>query len=238
MQHLILLLVVGYISGCTTLPEQPKPQPEYVFETQSSIELPVIQPQERVHITEFNSEQNESSNNVKLSDPQEMKAQTEPSITWPTETGLATYYAASMQGRLTASGEPYDSEQLTAAHRTIPLGSLVRVTNSKNGNQVIVRINDRWAGGSNRIINLSKKAAEELALTTAGTLKVQLDVESLSQLPHPTNNENIQILPERIATDTATSHPRKKICQNEADILGLIGEFHRNHIMACLMRSE
>lgn len=238
MQRLILFLIAGYLSGCVMLPEYTT-QPESVPADQASFEIPTDQSSEHDNMAQHIAEQDEEpSIRVEHNIAQEKKTPTEPSPAWPSESGFATYYAASMQGRLTASGETYDPEQLTAAHRTIPLGSLVRVTNSKNGNQVIVRINDRWAGGNNRIINLSRKAAEELALTTAGTLKVQLDVESLSQLQHSSINTGVKSLPDRVAIDNALPHPRKIICQNEADILGLTGDFQRNHITACLMRSE
>lgn len=237
MQRLILILIVICLSGCVTLAEQ-STQPDPVPSNQVSFEASTDQSSRHINEVHHDLEQDEPAILVESNITQEKKTQVEPEPPWPSEIGLATYYADNMQGRLTASGEAYDAEQLTAAHRTIPLGSLVRVTNSKNGHQVIVRINDRWAGGNNRIINLSRKAAEELALTTAGTLKVQLDVESLSQLQYSSISTSAQSLPERIATDNATPHPRKKICQNEADILGLTGDFQRNHITACLMRSE
>lgn len=89
-----------------------------------------------------------------------------------------------MEGRITASGEPYDSEQLTAAHRTIPIGSSVRVINLKTKQQTIVRINDRWGGGGDRIINLSKQATIQLGFGSAGTMPVQIDVELLPSASH------------------------------------------------------
>lgn len=156
---------------------------------------------------------------------------------WPSETGIATYYAPDLEGRTTASGEPYDSEQLTAAHRIIPIGSTVRVTNLKTKQQVIVRINDRLGGGGDRIINLSKQATIKLDFGSAGTIPVQLDVESLplgSGVAKP--RIRIQSLPARLEEGNSGNHSRLDICKNEADILGLAGGFYRNHVRACLSR--
>jgi rare lipoprotein A (peptidoglycan hydrolase) len=156
---------------------------------------------------------------------------------WPAETGTATYYAAGMEGRLTASGEPYDPEQLTAAHRTLPIGSLVRVTHLKSNHQVVVRINDRWGGGGDRIINLSQQAAIELNFGSAGTAPVRLNVESLAAqriVPAP----RYQPLPARIEPTGTGKHAKMQACQNEADILGLIDDYYHNHVSACLSRSK
>ncbi|MBP6059127.1 MAG: septal ring lytic transglycosylase RlpA family protein [Nitrosomonas sp.] len=157
---------------------------------------------------------------------------------WPTETGTATYYAANMEGRLTASGEPYDPEQLTAAHRTLPIGSLVRVTHLKSNHQVVVRINDRWGGGGDRIINLSQQAAIELNFGSSGTAPVYLTVESLAAQrivqPAPKHSS----LPARIELTGTGKHAKMQACQNEADILGLIDNYYHNHITACLSRSS
>ncbi|MFZ9396190.1 MAG: septal ring lytic transglycosylase RlpA family protein, partial [Erythrobacter sp.] len=75
-----------------------------------------------------------------------------------------------------ASGEHYDPAQFTAAHRTLPFGSLVRVTNPRNGQQVTVRINDRGPFGHGRVIDLSRAAAEELDLVRAGVGEVELEL--------------------------------------------------------------
>lgn len=155
---------------------------------------------------------------------------------WPSETGIATYYAHDMEGRTTASGEPYDPEQLTAAHRTIPIGSSVRVINLKTRQQAIVRINDRWGGGGDRIINLSKQASIQLGFGSSGTVPVQVDVESLPSGAQP--RARIQTLPSRLEESSAKNQSRLKICQNEADILGLTENFYRNHVTACLTRRE
>ncbi|MDP1786228.1 septal ring lytic transglycosylase RlpA family protein [Nitrosomonas sp.] len=157
---------------------------------------------------------------------------------WPSETGIATYYAPAMEGRNTASGEPYDPEQLTAAHRTIPIGSNVRVTNLKTKQQIIVRINDRWGGGGDRIINLSKRATIQLGFGSAGTMPIQLDVESIPSSNDVQPRVKAQALPARLEENSIRNHSRLNVCQNEADILGLTENFYHNHVTACLSRSE
>lgn len=91
--------------------------------------------------------------------------------------GLATFYGAEQQGGPTASGERFDRHQLTAAHRTLPFGTRVRVTNTRNGRSVEVRINDRGPfGGHGRIIDLSEAAARRLDMIAAGVVPVIVEV--------------------------------------------------------------
>jgi rare lipoprotein A len=97
---------------------------------------------------------------------------TQPGI----EHGLATFYGPEQQGGPTASGERFDPHQLTAAHRTLPLGTWVRVTNTKNGRSVNVRINDRGPYGKGRIIDVSKEAARRLGMLDAGVVPVTVEV--------------------------------------------------------------
>ncbi|MDI9363481.1 MAG: septal ring lytic transglycosylase RlpA family protein [Flavobacterium sp.] len=90
------------------------------------------------------------------------------------ETGLATYYADKFIGKPTASGQLYDANKLTAAHRTIAFGTRVSVTNVQNGKTVEVVINDRGPFVANRIIDVSKAAAQALDMLNAGVVKVRL----------------------------------------------------------------
>lgn len=92
------------------------------------------------------------------------------------EEGMASYYADSLQGNPTASGEAYDRNALTAAHKTLPFGTSVKVTNLDNGRSVVVRINDRGPHVKNRVIDVSGIAAEKLGLLDSGTAKVKLEV--------------------------------------------------------------
>ncbi|MDD3799923.1 MAG: septal ring lytic transglycosylase RlpA family protein [Novosphingobium sp.] len=88
--------------------------------------------------------------------------------------GMASYYGAQFAGRRTASGEMFDPTELTAAHRTLPFGSKVLVTNEKTGQSVVVRINDRGPFARSRVIDVSKAAARELGLIGPGHGEVSL----------------------------------------------------------------
>ena len=88
--------------------------------------------------------------------------------------GEASYYGDRFAGNLTANGETFDPERLTAAHRTLPMGSKVRVTNPRNGESVVVRINDRGPFHGNRVIDLSKSAARTIGLIRSGTGQVRM----------------------------------------------------------------
>ena len=92
------------------------------------------------------------------------------------EKGVASWYGAKFHGRSTASGEPYDMHSLTAAHRTLPFGTILLVENKTNGKAVRVRINDRGPYSKNRIIDLSKRAAKEIGLIRPGSAPVRLYV--------------------------------------------------------------
>lgn len=90
--------------------------------------------------------------------------------------GMASYYAPKFKGRRTTSGEKYHPDSLTAAHKTLDFGTLVKVTNISNGKTTIVKINDRLPKHSKRIIDLSKKAAKELDMLKNGIVKVEISV--------------------------------------------------------------
>lgn len=90
--------------------------------------------------------------------------------------GVASWYGEEFNGRLTASGEVYDMYAMTAAHRTLPLGTIVRVTNEDNGKTVEVKVNDRGPFVKDRIIDLSKSACRALDMMQNGTAHVKLDV--------------------------------------------------------------
>ena len=87
--------------------------------------------------------------------------------------GLASFYS---EPQMTASGERFDKRKMTAAHRTLPMGTMVRVTNQRNGKSVIVRINDRGPYGRGRVIDVSEAAAKALDMIEAGVVPVVLQV--------------------------------------------------------------
>lgn len=90
--------------------------------------------------------------------------------------GTASYYAASLHGRRTASGERYDRHALTAAHRTLRFGTRLRVTNESNGRSVVVRVNDRGPFHRNRVLDLSGAAADALGMRSRGTARITYEV--------------------------------------------------------------
>ena len=92
------------------------------------------------------------------------------------EVGTASWYGPDFHSKRTANGEKYDMHSLTAAHRTLPLPSIVRVTNLENGRSLVVRVNDRGPYARNRIIDVSKKVAQLLGFLQQGTAKVRVEV--------------------------------------------------------------
>ncbi len=92
------------------------------------------------------------------------------------ESGIASWYGPGFHGKSTANGETYDMNDLTAAHRTLPLPSLVRVTNLDNGRQLALRVNDRGPFAHGRIIDVSRRAAQLLGFEQQGTARVQVQV--------------------------------------------------------------
>ena len=93
---------------------------------------------------------------------------------YTTRKGLASYYADSYEGKTTANGEIYRQGKITAAHKTLPFGTKVEVTNLSNNKSVVVRINDRGPFIRGRIIDLTKTAAREIDMVGAGVAKVKI----------------------------------------------------------------
>ena len=90
--------------------------------------------------------------------------------------GIASYYAAKFHGRRTASGERFNSKVLTAAHLSLPFGTLLKVTNLRNMKSVIVRVNDRGPHVRGRIVDLSRSAADLVDITRLGVARVEIEV--------------------------------------------------------------
>ncbi len=108
-------------------------------------------------------------------------AQAKPEVrkqakTKPYQIGTASWYGENFEGKPTASGEPYDMYDMTAAHLTLPMGSYVKVTNLRNGKAVVVRVNDRGPIVPGRIIDLSYGAAQALQFRHRGLQRVRLDL--------------------------------------------------------------
>ncbi len=109
---------------------------------------------------------------------QEAQIMDEPTVeaeqTTEIDGGMASYYGNELAGNRTASGERFDPDELTAAHRSLPFGSLVRVTNVSNGDSVVVRINDRGPFSRGRVIDISHAAARQIGMHRSGTARVKL----------------------------------------------------------------
>ncbi len=106
--------------------------------------------------------------------------------------GRASWYGEDFQGLPTASGEAYDMQSMTCAHRNLPLGSLVRVTNLRNHRSIVVRVNDRGPVPQTRVVDLSYRAAKLLGFAHRGTVSVRLDLvdakptqAEIAQLTYP-----------------------------------------------------
>ena len=157
----------------------------------------------------------------------------------PAETGIASVYSADLEGQLTASGRRYDPNRLTAAHRTLPFGTRVRVTDPASGKTVRVTVTDRWGGGPGRVVNLSRGAAEELGIGSFGQLMVRVEVERLGDgaIEEP---DDPAVVREPLAPrlDASPNDPagRTTRCENEADILGLREQWREMHVRNCLAR--
>ncbi|AGA89911.1 rare lipoprotein A [Thioflavicoccus mobilis 8321] len=93
--------------------------------------------------------------------------------------GVASYYHDRLQGRRTASGERYDGRKYTAAHKHLPIGTRVRITNLETGKSIMVRINDRGPFVQERVIDLSRRAARDLGILNAGLAPVRVEVVEL-----------------------------------------------------------
>ncbi len=100
--------------------------------------------------------------------------------------GIASWYGSVLHGHTTASGEIFDESQMTACHRTLPFGTMVRVTDTSSQRSVVVRINDRGVLNADRVIDLSSGAAEKLGILRTGLASVRLEV--LKTRPAPTEN--------------------------------------------------
>jgi peptidoglycan lytic transglycosylase len=107
--------------------------------------------------------------------------------TKPYQVGTASWYGQIFQGKPTASGEPYEMYDMTAAHLKLPMGSYVKVTNLRNGRAVVVRVNDRGPIVPGRIIDLSYGAAQALQFKARGLQRVRLD---LVNNPNPTQHKS------------------------------------------------
>jgi len=131
------------------------------------------------------------------------------------QTGVASWYGRQFHGRKTANGERYDMYTMSAAHKTLPLPSMVRVTNLDNGRSVIVRVNDRGPFVKNRIIDLSYAAAKALGYNTKGTAHVRVQAVNNQAIgkptPTPTPSYTAKPVPAPVNTTRVSQHANSGI---------------------------
>jgi len=131
------------------------------------------------------------------------------------ETGIASWYGADFHGKRTANGETYNLNDLTAAHRTLPMPVNVRVTNLDNGRSLIVRVNDRGPFSRGRIIDVSQRAAELLGFKLQGTARVRVTYMGRALLP---GGREIEETPPEIASAVAAA-PTSKVDMSALNIV-------------------
>lgn len=142
-----------------------------------------------IFVAFFTSCEREGSDQLDLERTGEIEIDTEI-----LQTGIASWYGPGFHGRLTSSRERFDQNELTAAHRTLPFDTIVEVVNTENNKSVEVRINDRGPYARNRIIDLSKAAAEEIGLLEKGVAEVDLIlVEAGGTMPANLNQPTFTI---------------------------------------------
>jgi rare lipoprotein A len=175
MRQVLANILVGFLSTTSLLAAQPPNTPGTATPTYE-----VARP-EKGKVT--------NSAQAKASRPRHK------GISQPYQTGKASWYGKSFHGKTTASGEPYDMFQFTAAHRQLPLGTLVKVTNLDNGRSVVVRVNDRGPVPTSRIIDLSYGAARMLGIPGHGIEPVRLDIVQPTTLAAVAQSQNLAGMP-------------------------------------------
>lgn len=106
------------------------------------------------------------------------------------QAGIASWYGPKFHGKLTANGESYNMDDFTAAHKTLPFNTIVRVTNRENGKEVDVRINDRGPYVGDRVIDLSRRAADEIDMIISGTAEVEIWLLEEGDMPVTDSNSS------------------------------------------------
>jgi len=137
--------------------------------------------------------------------------------------GIASWYGSKFHGRRTSSGEPYDMHAMTAAHKTLPLPTYVRVTNLKNNRQVILKVNDRGPFHEGRIIDLSHTAAIKLGVKAIGT--AQVEVEAIDADNMATSARQTSPVSTVIPADPGLQSPVPVTLQNKAVLYLQMGAF-------------
>lgn len=132
------------------------------------------------------------------------------------ETGIASWYGRDFQGRKTASGETFDMYGISAAHRTLPLGAVIRVTNLDNFKSIKVRVNDRGPFIKSRILELSYGAAKELGFAAQGTARVK--IETLE----PVNGTALYTVQAAVFTEEASAKLLKERLSRKFEVIAIV----------------
>lgn len=134
------------------------------------------------------------------------------------EIGLASYYHSKFHGRKTASGEVYNENNYTAAHKTLALGTTVLVTNLNNGRQVTVRVNDRGPFSGVRILDLSKRAAKDLGMLSAGVVKVKVEAIAAGKATKASHQKTTTTKPVKLKMAQHKAIPRENNIVSVGDV--------------------
>lgn len=171
------MLCLGCISGCAHSPHQ---EPVLGRSEASATPGPVAS-KKSVRKPARTAKASEGEPSSKAASAVEKEPAVPTSIKHPLRVfgGRASYYADKLAGRATASGEPYDIHRFTAAHRTLPLGTLLRVVCPDTQSSVVVVVNDRGPFAKGRVIDLSRAAAEKLGMLRRGVARVRVEVLEL-----------------------------------------------------------
>jgi len=130
------------------------------------------------------------------------------------EVGMASWYGKDFHNKKTANGEKYDMNTLTAAHRTLPLPSIVKVTNLENGRSLVLRVNDRGPYAKNRIIDISKRGAQLLGYQVQGTAKVRVEI-----LEKESKELKAALLGQKVDTDLSISSPSAPVSNGKTLVI-------------------
>lgn len=165
-----LILPLTMLSNCTEKQKQQEQQPSIILENDTT----ETEDSTMGLIVEVKKKKEMPSKPKKKKHFWDIESYKEGDVLY--ESTKASYYADYFHGRKTANGETFDMYELTAAHKTLPFGTLVKVTNLKNNKEVIVRINDRGPYIKGREIDLSLQGAEELDMIKAGVVPVKIEL--------------------------------------------------------------
>ncbi|MBT3601525.1 MAG: septal ring lytic transglycosylase RlpA family protein [Candidatus Latescibacteria bacterium] len=165
VRHILLLCALLALSGCVSHPR---------YRTKPVTQKPAEKPKStKPNQTDTKPSKQKEDASITVSnlpiDPKRIKSE-------PYQIGNSSYYAHKFHGRLTANGEIYDMNGLSAAHRELPLGTMIRVTHLGNGKSVTLKVNDRGPFIEGRILDLSLGAARKLEMIEAGVAKVMIEI--------------------------------------------------------------